>query len=96
MILNLTDTLRIKTEKEHSCWTVQDKEVNATRKSGEIRQENVGLHDGLAKSKGLTISRKSLFLLGSGARIRTWDLRVMSPTSYQTAPPRVKFLSLYF
>jgi integrase len=26
---------------------------------------------------------------GSGGRIRTCDLRVMSPTSYQTAPPRV-------
>ncbi len=25
----------------------------------------------------------------SGGRIRTCDLRVMSPTSYQTAPPRV-------
>jgi hypothetical protein len=27
-------------------------------------------------------------LLSSGGRIRTCDLRVMSPTSYQTAPPR--------
>ena len=27
---------------------------------------------------------------GSGGRIRTSDLRVMSPTSYQTAPPRIK------
>jgi hypothetical protein len=26
---------------------------------------------------------------GSGGRIRTYDLRVMSPTSYQTAPPRI-------
>src|SRR5262245_40777623 len=26
--------------------------------------------------------------IGSGGRIRTYDLRVMSPTSYQTAPPR--------
>ena len=26
--------------------------------------------------------------LNSGGRIRTCDLRVMSPTSYQTAPPR--------
>src|SRR4029078_12019229 len=25
---------------------------------------------------------------GSGGRIRTYDLRVMSPTSYQAAPPR--------
>ena len=28
-------------------------------------------------------------LNGSGGRIRTSDLRVMSPASYQTAPPRV-------
>jgi hypothetical protein len=27
--------------------------------------------------------------LNSGGRIRTCDLRVMSPTSYQTAPPRI-------
>ena|GEM_PF-2103273 len=27
-------------------------------------------------------------LIGSGGRIRTYDLRVMSPTSCQTAPPR--------
>ena len=27
-------------------------------------------------------------LVGSGGRIRTYDLRVMSPTSYQAAPPR--------
>jgi hypothetical protein len=26
--------------------------------------------------------------VSSGGRIRTCDLRVMSPTSYQTAPPR--------
>ena len=31
---------------------------------------------------------KPLILLGSGDRIRTYDLRVMSPTSYLTAPPR--------
>ena len=29
-----------------------------------------------------------LILFGSGERIRTSDLWVMSPTSYQTAPPR--------
>ena len=28
--------------------------------------------------------------IGCGDRIRTYDLRVMSPTSYQTAPPRDK------
>ena len=26
--------------------------------------------------------------IGCGGRIRTFDLRVMSPTSYLTAPPR--------
>ena len=30
---------------------------------------------------------------GCGGRIWTYDLRVMSPTSYQTAPPRDKELS---
>ena len=38
--------------------------------------------------KGLTLLRKSLFYNGSGGRIRTYDLWVMSPTSYQAAPPR--------
>ena len=31
---------------------------------------------------------KSLVKVGSGGRIRTYDLRVMSPTSCLTAPPR--------
>ena len=31
-----------------------------------------------------------IFCFGSGGRIRTSDLRVMSPTSYLTAPPRDK------
>ena len=30
-----------------------------------------------------------IVVIGSGDRIRTYDLRVMSPTSYLTAPPRV-------
>ena len=38
--------------------------------------------------KGLTQLRKSFIFNGSGGRIRTYDLWVMSPTSYQTAPPR--------
>ena len=29
------------------------------------------------------------FVFGSGGGIRTRDLRVMSPTSYQAAPPRI-------
>ena len=37
-----------------------------------------------------SIELQPLFILnGSGGRIRTSDLRVMSPTSYRTAPPRV-------
>jgi hypothetical protein len=32
---------------------------------------------------------------GSGGRIRTADLWVMSPTSYQTAPPRANFPNMY-
>jgi hypothetical protein len=31
---------------------------------------------------------------GSGGRIRTYGLRVMSPTSYQTAPPRDEFVDI--
>src|SRR6185312_4029263 len=32
---------------------------------------------------------------GSGGRIRTCDLRVMSPTSCQTAPPRIRVRKVY-
>ena len=44
-----------------------------------------------SRSAGLQGSSKSYALVGrdSGGGIRTRDLRVMSPTSYQTAPPRV-------
>ncbi len=37
------------------------------------------------------------FEIGCGDRIRTYDLRVMSPTSYQTAPPRgeTKIMTLF-
>src|SRR5207244_1670069 len=44
-----------------------------------------------SRSAGLQGFRKSYALVGrdSGGGIRTRDLRVMSPTSYQTAPPRV-------
>ncbi len=34
------------------------------------------------------------FWSGSGDRIRTCDLRVMSPASYRTAPPRVGVTNL--
>jgi hypothetical protein len=40
------------------------------------------------EKKALTTFVKALILFGSGERIRTSDLWVMSPTSYQTAPPR--------
>ena len=33
---------------------------------------------------------------GSGDRIRTYDLRVMSPTSYHTAPPRIVLIHSYY
>jgi hypothetical protein len=33
-----------------------------------------------------------VIIFGSGGWIRTNDLRVMSPTSYLTAPPRIKEL----
>ncbi len=36
--------------------------------------------------------RWPFFNNGSGGWIRTNDLRVMSPTSYQTAPPRIKLV----
>ena len=51
MILKLTETLRIKTEKEQYCWTLLDKKANAKRKNGEIRSENVGLNVGLNNKK---------------------------------------------
>ena len=34
---------------------------------------------------------RKLQILGRGGRIRTYDLWVMSPTSYQTAPPRTVY-----
>jgi hypothetical protein len=45
----------------------------------------------MRKKEGLGyLSQALVFFIGSGAWIRTRDLRVMSPTSYQTAPPRIK------
>ncbi len=44
--------------------------------------------------KGLRLSSKPLNIDGSGGWIRTNDLRVMSPTSYQTAPPRETFYKI--
>ena len=45
----------------------------------------------LKKQKGLRNVRNPLYLFGSGGWIRTSGLRVMSPTSFQAAPPRVIF-----
>src|SRR5215469_5663249 len=44
-----------------------------------------------SRSAGVQVLSRVLRLVGrdSGGGIRTRDLRVMSPTSYQTAPPRV-------
>ncbi len=57
-----------------------------------------------SQTRGSSISRRSklkkaslaadLSSFGSGGRIRTSDLWVMSPTSYRTAPPRDKFCAL--
>lgn len=33
---------------------------------------------------------QGIFIFGCGSRIRTYDLRVMSPTSYHAAPSRVR------
>ncbi len=41
------------------------------------------------KEKASTSEQETKAFECSGERIRTADLRVMSPTSYQTAPPRV-------
>jgi hypothetical protein len=46
-----------------------------------IRQVRVDRH-------GVGPCRPVSAKVGSGGRIRTYDLRVMSPTSYQAAPPR--------
>lgn len=35
-------------------------------------------------------------LLGSGSRTRTYDLRVMSPTSYQLLHPALFFVGITF
>ena len=34
---------------------------------------------------------QGIFIFGCGSRIRTYDLRVMSPTSYLAAPSRVNY-----
>ena len=38
--------------------------------------------------KGSRLTPRPLEMFGGGGRIRTYDLWVMSPTSYRTAPPR--------
>ena len=44
-----------------------------------------------ANKKGTRIAASPFIISSSGGRIRTSDLRVMSPTSYQTALPRDQF-----
>lgn len=48
----------------------------------------------IQKKKGLRFSLSPCFSSGSGEWIRTTDLRVMSPTSYRTAPPRDNLLNI--
>ena len=51
------------------------------------------LEDGLKTERTYNFENcKSLIMLGSGGWIRTSGLRVMSPTSFQAAPPRVIIL----
>ena len=42
----------------------------------------------------VTTAKTLLYKIGSGGQIRTDDLRVMSPTSYQAAPPRIHLCRL--
>lgn len=48
------------------------------------------------KKKRLDIFPNPFLFFGSGGWIRTNDLRVMSPTSYQTAPPRIICCNIYY
>ena len=48
---------------------------------------------GIVSKRGKRRQRRR-FTSNSGGRIRTCDLRVMSPTSYQTAPPRNRAMKL--
>ena len=41
-----------------------------------------------SKNSLTRLTRSGNVFDGRGGRIRTYDLRVMSPASYQTAPPR--------
>ena len=50
----------------------------------------VGYLEYNTRKKDLEYSLSPCHYFGSGGWIRTNDLRVMSPTSYQTAPPRIK------
>ena len=57
---------------------------SVTRMLERSREENGNL-------KAIRPAKSEPYLkIGSGGWIRTNDLRVMSPTSYQTAPPRIK------
>ncbi len=53
---------------------------------------NSGWNELGLKTKKASRFRLAFFNNGSGGWIRTNDLRVMSPTSYQTALPRIKLV----
>ena len=48
------------------------------------------------KQKTQFLRQETEFFFSSGDRIRTYDLWVMSPTSYQTAPPRDHLICYLF
>ena len=70
---------------QYRCWTTRPPSFPRTRVGRKFREE--------ALPSIVPRNTKTLGFpgpsLSSGGRIRTCDLRVMSPTSYQTAPPRV-------
>ena len=53
-----------------------------------LRGDYLGFLIVSGKQKGIHLAVNPFDCFGCGERIRTSDLRVMSPTSYQTAPPR--------
>src|SRR5690606_29283958 len=57
----------------------------------QVRYKNICLPDS-KKVRPVTYC-SALLLCGIGARHRTYDLRVMSATSYQTAPPRITLVA---
>ena len=59
-------------------------------------REAFGLEPERKKAPYVTgLGRLKMYVFGCGGRIWTCDLQVMSLTSYQTAPPRDKFIFFY-